>query len=381
MTKGIFITYILLSLFISYLGVSYDLIPTPFGYNDLVSLNEFWTTALILLSSLLLYIIAYYFFTYKNKCKKIITNIVPVKTIKNTPFLVVKKSNVYCLFLQVGIILYFLTIFIVNLDEYMTSTAYIRRIFEGKLTQLMLIIQCFILLFSRGWGKTVVAFCALLLAFTVAWFDGSRSSLIPLFAFILTAYVEKKYLKSLFYVFLILYMYIFCMGVREVDDKFSVFILLGYIFESFVNFFDLFINLIGYLTSFSILHFAYVNETQKGFYGINDFLYSISPFPSFIFKPASIDEELWKIGPARAIGGAGEIYRVSIILFYLVFIYFAWLTSKIDKMLTVYIKLIAISIFVLSIIVFFQYSLRAVHWFYYFLMLLIFIDYRISNKQ
>ncbi|HHK8529396.1 TPA: hypothetical protein ACQYC3_002594, partial [Vibrio parahaemolyticus] len=267
-----------------------------------------------------------------------------------------------------------------NYDEIQNSNIIIFRVLVGKETFFLLFIQAMLPLAAKGLFRSIFSFFSLFVALSFAWFDGSRAALIPLSLLMLTNLALNRKLTFSLLLMLQFFIYFFVANSRYVDDKLNFNLLLNTISESILNVQDGFFGLIAYTFGYSILHFIATTKNELGNFTSSDLLYSIIPLPSSLI-PINVNVELWRVDAFRPMGAVSELYRVSSFALYFFFFGLGGLVKKLDTMNIFLLKAITMPIFSMVTIFIFQYHLRAVMWFLFLLMLLVFLDKYLIKKR
>lgn len=364
----------LISIAFSYVAVNYDIIVTPFSYNTKVSIEQLNEVVFLLIFCLVFYCFGYVSF-YRNH-SSVLEKSIKVK--KKRIGLIVNRRWFYALFYLFSLFLFFLLIVI---DKYNDGVVYVTindRFFESKISQFSLLSVVFVLIYSSrniGFFHIIIT---ILISFFFAWFDSSRSAVIPISGLLIGFLIQRKYGKCAFSFLLLCFVYFFALESRQLYYKFDI--------DSFFNLFEVilkdishvFLTQIGYVTSFSVLHFVYVNNIDKGVYEIADLIYSLSPLPASFMPFIQVDTDNWRIDSFRVIGGMGEVYRVSPFLLPVFYFFLGMLAKRISISKSVFISYFCALILFMSIIVFFQYSLRATHWFWILILMLLYFEKKVK---
>ncbi|HDY8159462.1 TPA: hypothetical protein RQL00_004111 [Vibrio vulnificus] len=374
----IFLSYILLATFISLSSLNSKILNIPFGYDDNLVVDDFLYMYPICISTL--FFIGGYIFV-RDKSIGIHAKPNPVNFSKSAfSFGVIKKVNLYLLFFQVLMLFYWVSKIISNYDEIQNSNIIIFRVLVGKETLFLLFVQAMLPLAAKGLFRPTFSFFSLFVALSFAWFDGSRAALIPLSLLMLTNLALNRKLAFGLLLMLQFFIYFFIANSRYVDDKLNFNLLLNTISESILNVQDGFFGLIAYTFGYSILHFIATTKNELGNFTFSDLLYSIIPLPSSLI-PINVNVELWRVDAFRPMGAVSELYRVSSFALYLFFFGLGGLVKKLDTMNIFLLKAITMPIFLMVTIFIFQYHLRAVMWFLFLLVLLVFLDKHLIKKR
>ncbi|EGQ7828673.1 hypothetical protein [Vibrio parahaemolyticus] len=374
----IFLSYIFLATFISFASLDSKILNIPFGYDDNLVVGDFFYMYPICISTL--FFIGGYIFV-RDKSISIHVKSNPVSFSKSAfSFGVIKKVNLYLLFVQILMLFYWVSKIISNYDEIQNSNIIIFRVLVGKETFFLLFIQAMLPLAAKGLFRSIFSFFSLFVALSFAWFDGSRAALIPLSLLMLTNLALNRKLTFSLLLMLQFFIYFFVANSRYVDDKLNFNLLLNTISESILNVQDGFFGLIAYTFGYSILHFIATTKNELGNFTSSDLLYSIIPLPSSLI-PINVNVELWRVDAFRPMGAVSELYRVSSFALYFFFFGLGGLVKKLDTMNIFLLKAITMPIFSMVTIFIFQYHLRAVMWFLFLLMLLVFLDKYLIKKR
>ena len=340
-----------------------------FGYSDSVD-------ASMLISASLYLIFGLGFFLLGSFTLKLISS-----PIKITHEATLKKSfskNINMPKWQIRIVLFVLAscIFMLayNLEVNGMPTDLSDRIFESKLSPIFLLILAYIGFESCKYTNTnVVHFMIVAVSMMVIVIDASRSGLIPLAGIFLGALSKKRIALSLFLLYLMYCGVGYSIGARIFDNRFDFEVIYSYFIPDFELLIETFKFGIDYIFSFSVLNFSYMAFLLEPQFSLAEILISINPAPSFVFDDDAMSS-LKLAGDVRAIGSPAELFIAGKVYFLIGFFVIGVLSRYIDMILEGDFKFIILLIFSLSVIIFFQYSLRTYSRFFQLLFLIAFIS-------
>lgn len=283
------------------------------------------------------------------------------------------RFSILFFLLQVVIFIYFFNIFVGGYEsryEYLYEKHFrpMGTIFSTPLLLMQLIMPLFFL--KQRFAYLFSIFICILLSFVYFYFEASRAGVLPLFGVALSALVKRRYIR----VFCVLVLCIIGLGVaasaRGFEGRYST------------SFWDVFVQLdvlaasigaILYTTAFSIFQFSYVVVEQVGHFDTQSLIYSILPVPQFLY-PNPPNYFVWRVDIYRPMGALSEMERVSFIVMAAFFVILGGVSAYIDSIRQSVFRLIASLFFVVVCISMFQYNLRSIQWYVYFILLLVFLD-------
>ena len=275
------------------------------------------------------------------------------------------------LFVQIAIVVYFLTRLVSGV-EYTNGEQYIQdyRPLGDKVSNLVLLIQSFLIF--TVWRKPVFVFILLvlsaLIAFLFAWIDSSRASILPLVGLLYYFYKERKIFPGVVVLIYLIFCYMIAMVGRSFTDRIDFHSLNEIVSLTMYKFDEVLVWVVSYFTAFSVYQFAYITRDTLGDFTWYDFFYSITPLPSFAW-PYIPDYENWRADEFRPMGAVSEVYRVSPLMLFVYFGFKGFLAKAIDSMSNDIARLFAVVIFIMTVVMMFQYNLRSTQWFYYLIAL------------
>lgn len=341
----------------------------PFSYDEYFALNTFTPYLLFILGMLCVFGLGY----------AIAARWRPEKII-NSPSVKIalggsKKVAVGAFFIQNLILLYYAGIIFSFFYFDDTQTSSDGRFLGGKESYLVLLIQASIPLVL--WKRPVLRWYSIFMCFSVgflfSWIDSSRAGVLPLAGVLFASIATRHKILTAIATILAILFYVFSVSARVFQDRVSFDFFASYLSYFDEYFFDIVYGALSYLTSFSIMHFAYVVDSNSGTFGVGDLLYSLTPLPS-VFWGVPFETELWRVDQFRPMGAIAEMFRVSWLIVVLFFFSMGFMAKRIDTATMPGVKLITLSIFVLIAITMYQYSLRTVQWYLYLNIALLFFS-------
>ncbi|MGY5818686.1 hypothetical protein [Vibrio cincinnatiensis] len=202
------------------------------------------------------------------------------------------------------------------------------------------------------------------LAVLVAWFNGSRAALILSFSMLLLALDKKKAVNIIFALLFFIWNYCFVFSSRGIFDKNSYEAFFMASIDAFSSSWELTSNTIGYITAFSIYHFATTITSNNDNFGVLDLIYSLTPIPSYLM-PYKPDVSDWRLDVFRPLGGVYELFSVSPVSFLVFFFFLGFLFATADIVVLGKKKMLFLLLSLFIVVFLFQYNLRGVQWFLY----------------
>jgi len=375
MTKNIFFIYIVFSMVISLIAVETQLIHIPFDYEQEFDTSELLSYQLYLWWACL----CFYFGNRITKIKKKPINVELITAKVNTGL-----GSKYIIFMQLLIVFYFLSK-VDSAFELSSEFTYITnyRPFGDKFSVILLLIQGVlpVLAIKNKATRIFTILISVLLSLVFAWIDASRASILPLSGMLLSSLTKKNMFLFIPVLLLMILNFVTAMAARSVYDRLHFSSILDVFQILSENFTDLLISLISYFTAFSITQFAYVTREYSGVFTSFDLFYSVIPIPSFMW-PSRPDMMLWRVDRFRPMGAVSELLRVSFFFFSLFFVFYGYLSKKLDNISNINLKILSACIFALTCVSIFQYNLRSVQWFLYFMFIITIFDnvlYRVNK--
>jgi hypothetical protein len=367
MAKSIFTYYLFISIGLCVFFTYSKRYQMPFDYELIFSVSEVIYYSAYLCVGYFIFLLSYRFFLIR----KILDKNVSVKKEFNPR----ARLGVFTV-VQSIIVLYFLTRLMSGV-EYTNGEQYIQdyRPLGDKVSNLVLLVQSFLIF--TVWRKPVFIFILLVLsafiAFLFAWIDSSRASILPLVGLLYFFYKERKLLPGVFVLIYLIFCYMIAMVGRSFTDRIDFHSLNEIVSLTLYKFDEVLVWVVSYFTAFSVYQFAYITRDTLGDFTWYDFFYSITPLPSFAW-PYIPDYENWRADEFRPMGAVSEVYRVSPLILFAYFGFKGFLAKAIDSMANDIARLFAVVIFIMTVVMMFQYNLRSTQWFYYLIAILYFLD-------
>ena len=339
-----------------------------FGYSDSVGVGMLTDASLYLLGGL-------GFFLLGSLLLKLISPSIELKTETVDKKLILNNINYPIWQIRVALFVFILYVFILfyALEVDGLPTELSGRIFESKFSSIFLLILSYVG-FEACKYKNTSAIHSMITAVSlmVIIVDASRSGLIPLVGIFLGAMSKKKFALSFLMLYLIYYGVSYSIGARSFGNRFDFDVVYSFAIPDFELFTETLGFAIDYIFSFSVLNFAYMAFLLEPQFTLSEVFISINPAPSFIFDDDAMTA-LKLVGDVRAIGSPAELLMAGQIYFFLGFFIIGVLSRYIDVVFKSQFKFVILLVFSLSVIIFFQYSLRTYSRFFQLLFLIAFI--------
>ncbi|RVU37456.1 hypothetical protein EOE67_09700 [Rheinheimera riviphila] len=369
MARKFFYYYVLISFVLCIIFTASRLYPMPFDYEQIFTVSEIFHYSLYIFWGVFVFYIS-----------QKLTRGGEVHNSYNFQFdLTNSVSSRYvlpALLLQVFILSYFLIKISIGLDS-SDGEQYIKnyRPLGDKISVMLLLSQSFlpIILWRVKLARVFAILSCVFLAFIFSWIDASRASILPLIGVAYVFYTKRSYFLLLCVSIVMVCLFMTAIIARSYIDRISFDSLIEIVVHTYTNFSEVCVWVVSYFTAFSIYQFAYIVRDGLGDFTSYDLIYSVIPLPSFLWSNVP-DYDNWRADEFRPMGALSEILRVSILAFTFFFFILGVLAKKIDCMTDRYMKLLSVFVFSMTTVMIFQYNLRTVQWFYYFLFFLVLYD-------
>jgi len=350
----------------------------PFGYDESIKLEDFHYLMPILFG-VLLFNLAYKLSYSKSGIPLPIQPAPKYGRLAGLCSLKIKKKHLALIVIQLMLLIYWWVKILLNYSiQQNNDSIVIFRVLVGKESFFLLFLQSLLPILAFGVTRSFLLVTSLFVAFLFAWFDGSRSSLLPLSLVMLsTLYLGKK-AKFVSIISVQMYIYVFAAHSRYINGKLSLDNLTTNVMDSFYQVSDGVAGLFGYIFGYSLLHYIATIKSGLGQFQFLDLIYSIIPLPSWLI-PITIDTSLWRVDRYRPMGALAELSRVSDVFTYTLFIILGWLAKSLDRISNYTVKSLSLPIFFLICVTMFQYHLRALQWFLILQVILIFLDKKLKK--
>jgi hypothetical protein len=334
----------------------------PFGYDESITLVDF-NYLLPILVGVLIFNFAY-ILTFR-KLQAVLNPKLDIKygNLKWRFSFKIKKKHLILIVIQVLLLIYWSSkIFLNYTNQQNNDSVVIFRVLVGKESFFLLFLQSVLPVVAYGITRSYLLLTSLFVALLFAWFDGTRSALLPLSLVMLSSFNIRNKTKLFSITTLQIYIYIFSAHSRYINDKLNLDNLTNTIIDSFVQGVDGVFGLLGYVFGYSLLHYIATTKNELGQFQLLDLVYSLTPLPSKLI-PINIDTSLWRVDQYRPMGAIAELSRVSNLFTYIFFFILGGLAKRLDGMSNDYIKSLSLPVFFLICVSMFQYHLRALQWF------------------
>jgi len=356
---SIFLLYTVISLLLAVLSLTTDAVNIAFDYNEYFTIDSFFPYAVLVAGLMLAFLHGYV--SKKVRINAIVNHKKKIKIYSSNATILIFLALQLLIIIYYGHKLYLAHSGAVN---YLSTDD--ARIVGGKESYILLLLQSIIpiVVWRVYFLRMASIFVCTAIGFIFSWIDASRAGLIPLSALPILYIINNN--KSHTFVILVIESFFYILSVigRTFQDRFSIDFAASIISLMLENFFELFMNSLSYLTAFSIMHSAYVIDNASGEFGLSDFIYSITPIPTFLW-PIDFNTDLWRVDQFRPMGSVAEMFRVSPILAFLYFWLLGRLARNIDTIQNQGFRVLQICLFFLICVVSYQYSLRTVQWLIY----------------
>jgi len=342
----IYVAYITISMLIA-LVLSYFDQPTVFSYSEIVSPEAIYNATIASLSLIFFIYIGYRMAEFISFGENLLNKVVPFPSVRRH----VPKSYWF-----VVLLLFFLyagkIVFAAS-----TEDGFEGRLFESKMSFIYLSILAYIgynvLSFKRS---TLIATIVMFIGSLVVYIDASRSGLIVITSLLIGCIINKRY--GLLPILAFSYtLSIIGLQTRFIDDRLSLNVLVDYFLFFDTNFLEFCFFVSDYFFAFSFYNFAYMTFDSY-IYDTSSFFSAINPLPADFIE--NYDPSAFKTADGvRGVGAPAEIYLTGgLLLLNLFGLLIGYLLAFFDSCRLSRFYPLIITITFLSIIFFFQYTLR-----------------------
>lgn len=369
MCSKIFSVYVISSMILCIFFTYTKFYEMPFGYEQIFTVTEVIYYSFQIAIGLLFFSFTYKFFYLWR----------PRKIANHTYMLPKPRVRVFTFFFAQSLIIIYILFKLLSGAEYTNGEQYLQdyRPLGDKVSNLILIVQS-VLVFTVWQKKSlfiVFSFCSILIAFLFAWVDSSRASILPLVGLLYYYYSQRKFISTSVVTIILVFFYMMAIVGRNYTGRIDYDSLIEILSSVFFQVDEVLVYIVSYFTAFSVFQFAYITRDMLGDFSAYDLIYSIIPLPSFVW-PYVPDYESWRADEFRPMGAISEVYRVSPIIFFIYFSFKGFISHAIDSMSNDVARLFATAIFVMTVVMMFQYNLRSIQWFYYLIAILVYLDFK-----
>ena len=367
----IMVSYPVLAYLLSLRSICMDLNDIPFRYARQFECSEYlnysWITIVQVVALFIGFIFGWAFIPDKHKCLSI--------RIK----MKLENKGIYIgsIFFQILILCYFSYNFYSSFDAYNDSLTTLTRVMSSsKILDILVLFSAAasIINLQKRRMFTLAIIVNVLIALEVAWFEGSRASLIFPSVYLFFGISNKKIFVSISSFLFVWWLLLLTMVARRINDKSLISFLdtSASVLSQFVTG-ELVLGSLSYIIHFSAVHLVYAYVYGTGVFRWNDFWYSITPIPSFMHW-LEVDPSLWRVDRYRPMGGMAETLTLSLPLFFCFCAFFGVLVARISKVPRNEFRFISFGILLISFMVSFQYGLRQAQWLIFLTLIVVFVS-------